>query len=474
MLGMVQGEFPRVTRENWIYNDRERAKMKYDLGIDLPTTAHAYEQDAYFFAAAATTARRELTLTYFEEDGAQPSPYVETVQELFRKNESEKFLRAEKISLDGLPSSPRELMRCGRDCALEWLRDTAAAEIFSKDAEPSETGDGRLLDKNLLRDMRVRIGNHFSSTSIKCYVECPFKFLGTRVWCAKGIEALDDEVRANEEGELLHAVVEKFINRHLHEKIFKRSFQELRDELRADFEQISAEYTERDCSAGSESWRIELPRLWRLLVNWLHFEIEEQKDWTGFTPNAMEWSFGENEVPPLELELGDGARVQLSGRVDRIDSDGEKFFITDYKRSSGSVPSEKAFKNKLDVQLPLYMLAVQKLFPGGKRVAGGSYYSFMVSQADRKKNPFGKRRAVIALEALGNNEDSDSEGNDAWERFEKFVSALLREYIEKIYGGIFPVEPRGRVCDFCELKDICRNAEMGGAQDDGEQAEGNE
>jgi hypothetical protein len=74
---------------------------------------------------------------------------------------------------------------------------------------------------------------------------------------------------------------------------------------------------------------------------------------TGFAPIHTEWAFGgADQVSVLELE---GVRVR--GRVDRIDSDGERLLVMDYK--SGDATSHHKFREKGLVQLVLYAEAAR-------------------------------------------------------------------------------------------------------------------
>ena len=71
----------------------------------------------------------------------------------------------------------------------------------------------------------------------------------------------------------------------------------------------------------------------KLLQRWLAFEYADRAEWSGFTPAAVEWDFSSQNGKPYEMQLTSGKSVRLAGRIDRIDSDGESIFITDYKRS---------------------------------------------------------------------------------------------------------------------------------------------
>ena len=90
-----------------------------------------------------------------------------------------------------------------------------------------------------------------------------------------------------------------------------------------------------------------------------------------FCTGKIEWDFGRNGSAPLVLEVN-GGKIYLNGRIDRIDSDGNGIFVTDYKRSQ--TPSGSELTAGLDLQIPVYLMALAALEPQSK-VLGGGYYS---------------------------------------------------------------------------------------------------
>ncbi len=474
LLGMREGEFPCVDAENWIYNDKERGELNA-MGIDMPNTAQAYAEDAYFFAAAAATARQELTLTYAEEDGIQASPYVDDVQKLFyeisdKDGVQEKVLpKTQKLCLrDKIPASAQEMERRGIACDEQWLQKTigeaalAAAAVDGKRVDSLQY-NGVLSDKKLQQEVRRKIGSSFSASMLETYAACPFRFLGERVWRQQEFAPAEEGLQPADEGSLLHDVLAKFIGRHLQEKISAHPLNALTEELQQDFADVSAEYLEQGRIVSTLLWQAEQPRLERLLLRWLRYEYEEQLAWNGYMPLAVEWDFSSKNGRPLPLRLQDGSRVTLNGRIDRIDSDGENLVITDYKRSKA--PSARDAEEGFDVQLPLYLLAAAGLVRGGMEVAGGSYYVLKE----------GRRKAALLLRDVGNSnleyKKRSSGINDGWESFENFCCALLDAYIEKIYSGEFAAEPRKECSPFCALRSICRYHELGVMQNGGAEHE---
>ncbi len=90
-----------------------------------------------------------------------------------------------------------------------------------------------------------------------------------------------------------------------------------------------------------------------------------------FIPYAMEagfGSYGDHRFPPVMLVTPEGRRVTLSGIIDRVDTlvmqDGRKFsLITDYK-SSNKEMRWSSMNAGLELQLPIYLKAIEQGLPG--------------------------------------------------------------------------------------------------------------
>ena len=96
-----------------------------------------------------------------------------------------------------------------------------------------------------------------------------------------------------------------------------------------------------------------------LLRRWLPSgSLSARKNGEPFVPVKIEWDFGRNGSAPLVLEVN-GGKIYLNGRIDRIDSDGNGIFVTDYKRSQ--TPSGSELTAGLDLQIPVYLMALASL-----------------------------------------------------------------------------------------------------------------
>ena len=97
----------------------------------------------------------------------------------------------------------------------------------------------------------------------------------------------------------MHEVLKCFVGKHLQSKLCTSDFNSLEKELLATIDEVNLRYLENPKLANSTLWQAELPRMTRLLEQWLHFEYEDQINWAGFTPCAVEWDFSSQYGRPL-------------------------------------------------------------------------------------------------------------------------------------------------------------------------------
>ena len=86
-----------------------------------------------------------------------------------------------------------------------------------------------------------------------------------------------------------------------------------------------------------------------------------------FRPMQTELVFGQNGVAPITLELADGSRVYLQGRIDRVDvlEDGRRIRVIDYKSGAKKFDPTMAYWG-LQLQLLLYLAAALEEIPGAQ------------------------------------------------------------------------------------------------------------
>lgn len=439
LLGLREGEFPKNNRENWLYNDKERGELK-SLGVNLPNTFEQYQEERCLFAGAMAAATEQLFLSYYLDDAAEASPLIDEVKSLFTNLEVEEELEKPEASLG-------EALAKAESCAEPWLQKTVgevALQAAKVDIEDNSLHKGLLADVDLIAKLQEQTGYSFSASSLESYASCPFKYLGLKLWQQEAFQELGELPDAGVKGSLIHDTLAKFVRRYLRAKPAKYEYTVLKDLLEADFEAVVQEYMEQGKLLDNEFWPSEALQLKRKLNWWLEHEVDEQQQWSMFKPTDLERSFG-HKATKVELETSKGLPVFLTGRIDRIDASADNIFVTDYK--SGEGPGNGSFANNEDLQMAFYMLAAEKLYPK-KTVLGGDYLSLKLRN----------RRGGVAWSATGNAEIVMPKDNpfENWEMVKEAAEKMILQQVEPLYEGNFVIAPKGGACDYCELKDICR------------------
>jgi len=150
------------------------------------------------------------------------------------------------------------------------------------------------------------------------------------------------------------------------------------------------------------------------------------------------------------LDQGDGEPVRISGRIDRVDLSRDGYFaIIDYKTGS-SYPNAKGIREGTALQLPLYLLALEKMHEADELPLTGIAGSYCeISRKVRQNWPLlspdhkslvgaGSSRATTGFrDVLMNSLDA------------------ARDCISQIRSGRFPLPETCQV-PYCEYTGICR------------------
>lgn len=281
----------------------------------------------------------------------------------------------------------------------------------------------------------IRSGWPLSASRLATFAQCGFRYLLQHVI---GLDAvLEPEERRRleplERGSLFHAVAERFLRE-------RRDQAELpvRDspEMRRRLMEMAGEALD-SLVAGSPPrftmlWQRERSRFRDGLTSWLEREAAGAHR---ATPAHFEVAFGlSREVgsaephmaEPLVVELGDGRRLRVSGRIDRIDRrpDGT-LVLRDYKTGRAPRDDGGLFRGGRQLQIPFYVLAAARIFPGQPVVE--AFLDFVD----------GGRQVSFDPERVRGREFQD----------------LLRGLVDAIAEGSFVQEPTA--CDWCDFTAVC-------------------
>jgi len=423
------------------------------------------------------SARKRLVLTYPRLDAALerpriPSHYLLRVMEALTGETAdyerlEKFVRARgrfvqltrfdaarrsdavtalEYDLAAFAAAERE----GMPEALRYLENETA---FFTAAVKSETArweghtyteyDGRIPSEALPPGIVYDDARGTSASRLERYAACPFGYLMQFVL---GLEPVEEPERAVglsalDRGTLMHNILFDFFSGLGREKRLPPK--------ESDWPRLEAaalkrfERFEREGVTGYPlPWSIAKRSM---LEELREFLSREQKAREGFVPAWFELRFGasrheavesdKSSDAPAVLRLPDGSEARFSGRIDRVDWDRNRKLcrILDYKtgRPKDGLKNDSLLGGRA-LQLPVYLLAAQKLFPD-LTVESAAYYHI---------GAVGKWKQITF-------------GGEPWEEKAKLLGEAVATLLEGIRSGCFMPRPEPGTCEYCDYRLTC-------------------
>jgi ATP-dependent helicase/DNAse subunit B len=135
-----------------------------------------------------------------------------------------------------------------------------------------------------------------------------------------------------------------------------------------------------------------------------------------------------------------------------VSDDGRVAVAYDYKLSEGAKLDD--LRSGRQVQIPIYLAALEKLFFPDSELAGGGYYTL------RGKGPRLNRGLYRLAFADYTNVTSTRTkmSDDEWRRMREDVAGRVWEFIDNMRAGRFRLKPSlGKLtCKFCDFSAVCR------------------
>lgn len=332
---------------------------------------------------------------------------------------------------------------------------------------------GKELKVYLKENQRVVISNVTAPTTIEDYYKCPYKS-----FLSHGLRIRQDEegeVTPLSFGNLMHEIFAEYL-----ENISLVKDEQTSSEL---FNQIKDKILERKEYKRFENDKSFYYAIERALNECKNFCYRTYLS----TQNSMFKTQKENiEVPFGKLDkTGRGYpaisllddKIQLNGKIDRIDTYGDYFRVIDYKTGSADANKDKLFAG-LKLQLYLYALAVND-----KKVAGLYYLPVndTFKGADKKNQPLVVGQTLNDQEIIESqditikqNEKSDflpveigkdgnykgvisQEGLDAMITYAKKIS---EKAASQMLDGVIVASPYEKTCESCPFGALCQVEEQ--------------
>ncbi|MFC1675617.1 PD-(D/E)XK nuclease family protein [Planctomycetota bacterium] len=387
LTGATQKQFPALLSQNSLLSDYDREAAESNEFALAPGAVESLIERQYLAYIAFTRPSQLLYVSYPATDGkASPtvrSPFIDTLALLFDDLDEETVSDGQG-SLQGI-------------CNENELADILCAELGKDEGSQSGKISCDLLDELCCDEKLGRVGrdalwavgydNHArlngavvkelvgeriksSATKLSSFAACPYQYFARYIL---GLKERDEfKFEPLDIGSFYHNVLDAFLKRLNSEKL---DWAGLADERLTELlnEEISKILKGDSFIANFKSHSLHNA----FLINSANQILQDfvtdhgQSIRAGsFRPKLSEVSFGQSGE--FELALADGHKLYLTGKVDRVDTakiDGEDVAIVfDYKRTEKRFSWSKFF-NGLDLQLPIYMLAMTQ----GMKIVGAFY-----------------------------------------------------------------------------------------------------
>ena len=515
ILGMNDGLFPTIHKDEGFLGDEDRNKLK-QKGVELAkVTLEALYEDNFSIYKAFTTAEEKLYLSYISTntDGTslRPSILITKIKKIFPKlieesdmvYKQEEFITQNEV-FDELINRLREFKE-GEKIDKIWFE---IYDYYSKNENWKYKLEGAVKALNYTNqpekiekeNIDKLYGKTLNTTvsRLEQYKKCSFSYYlkyGLKIY-----EKDDFKVQSVDTGNFMHDVVDTFFNNVREQRI---DIKQMNDEMiYTMIEKIVEEklsLARNYIFTSTDKYKVLTRRLKRVVAKSMKYILEtlKQSDFEVFG-NEIEFKKGK-EYEPIRLELDNGKKVEITGKIDRVDlaknENGKYIRIIDYKSSVKNIDLNEVVAG-LQIQLLTYLDAtckIEEMFPAGVLyfslidpvIKAEKYMSDEQIEEELKKK-FKMNGLILAdvkvvkmmdkkLESGNSNVVPayiDKEGNlskksnavtkEQFEDLQKYTAKIIKEISEEILSGNISLTPyyntktKKTPCEYCEYKPICQ------------------
>jgi ATP-dependent helicase/DNAse subunit B len=291
--------------------------------------------------------------------------------------------------------------------------------------------------------------SEFWVTELDEYLACPYDYYVNYILGIEPIEEVTEDISPLERGSKVHAVLRNF-----YLSWNKPVTRQNRQEAAALLKKLADSAYDKEADTVRNRREKEL----FLTVMIERFLDSEEIFWK----QGMRPAYLEQKIEAFKLTLSQGKEVNLSAKIDRIDTDDKgNFIIVDYK--TGKYPQPKMTVEQEIFQLPVYAVMARSAFSGEgaplKNPVGLAYYDLV-----------GKTGAGARDLVLYNNdviEDQPASKPRASKKHTEEFETILKQSLEKarravesILSGDFSARPQDEnKCRYCRNTILCREKE---------------
>jgi ATP-dependent helicase/DNAse subunit B len=504
IAGMNEGSFPLRASRDWLYPHEERERLKkHGVVLEDISTETLLKEEHYFYQCACrATERLYLTRPLAADDGIEtvPSYYIEELRRAIAP--AELLKRQVRADIDSHEthsiSSPAELAaslvrqqaRLGHGAPSEkvlspvvaeelvararremYLSDSLLRRVAIEMQRGGETfgpHDGQITNAELgaLLTRHFDAEYVYSASGLSAYGNCAFRFFAGRVMRLEPRNEAALDLPAIDAGKLLHDILRRFFERHRKQYLPSLEREKLREEINAVADEVFREHERLVPPLNERIWKIdcEIRKLILEQVLLHELRLQQRTQTRGMLPAYFELAFGYAsqasdpsstaaylKVPRQSGSVAEAALIQ--GQIDRVDvsESCESVVAYDYKLSLGARVEDMSAGRQL--QIPIYLAALEQLFLPSFELAGGGYYRLR-GRGKRLNQGLYRRMFSDCTDVTGRVMLDDVQ----WQRVRKIVAARVWQFIDGMRAGDFRVRPSEgkKTCKFCDYAAVCR------------------
>ena len=511
VLGMNDGVIPSIVKNEGFLNDADREFLKQN-GLDVAkgTIEQIYENQFNIYKIFSGI-ENKLYISYpvADKDGKnlRHSVLITKIKNMFKniKESSDVIKKDFKISLkdssfDDAISKYKEYLETGK--IDDWWLDVLNWYYINekeKFLKVLKGLDDTNISSNISRkNVEILYGNTMktSISRLEQYRRCPFSF--HLKYGLKLKEPEEFNIRSIDTGSFMHDIIDTFFNYVLDKNIDISSLEE--DELKQIIYDIIDERLKMSKNyifTSTPKYIVLTERLSKVVYESMTYIVDGLKN-SKFRVLGNEIEFNENaSYKPIELNLSDGRKVELTGKIDRADIaniDGKDYVrIIDYKSSVKDIDLNQVIAG-LQIQLISYLDAISE--ENNLNPAGILYFNLIDKIVNKSRNltdeeikleirkAYKMKGLIVAdidiaramdtklekgfsdtipvyidKDESVNNYRSSTISKEKFESLQKYAKKIIKEISSEILDGNIDIKPyylnKKTGCDYCEYKSIC-------------------
>ena len=516
IIGLNDGMFPGTTKAEGFLNDADREKiLKKGIELAKGTVDRIYE-DNFNIYKAFTTAEEKMYLSYSSSDmegkSLRQSILISRIKKIFSEIEEDSDIIQRKSEICTIQNTFEELLinlrefRDGKEIDPIWF---IIYNIFDNSNEWKDKLESAVkalnytnIPEQITKENIDKMYGDVLKTSVsklEQYSSCPFSY-----YLKYGLKLNEKEtfnLEAVDTGTFMHDVIDSFFGM-LDEE--EKNIKEITDE---DIEKIVTDIIEDKLNLNrnyiytiSAKYKILAGRLKKVVITSMKYIVQSIRQ-SQFEVFGHEIEFGgKGKYKPITVKTDDGKRVEIIGKIDRVDilknPDGTYVRIIDYKSSIKNIDLNQVTSG-LQLQLLTYLnetCKVEDFLP-----AGVLYFNLSNPNVTADKNmtdeeienkirqEFKMKGLILAdvniikkmdtkIEETGTStiipagikkdgeldKKTSAISEENFKYLQKYMDKLIKQISENILGGNIEVKPyyntksKTTPCTYCKYRSICR------------------